>query len=52
MHFPNMLFIIPLKMVTVHLAQDENTDCLGAWVSAKDQNLVCEETDGDQKGYV
>lgn len=35
-------------MVTIHLAQDEN-DCLGAWVSAKDVGLIPEDSDQDQK---
>ncbi|CAL8133677.1 unnamed protein product [Orchesella dallaii] len=35
-------------MVTIHLAQDEN-DCLGAWVSAKDVGLIPDDSDQDQK---
>jgi len=41
-------------MVTIHLGQDESqnnqTDCLGCWVSAKEAGLIPEDSDQDQKG--
>ena len=35
------------QMVSIHLAQDE-IDCLGAWVSAKEAGLLAED-EPDQK---
>jgi len=36
-------------MVTIQLAQDEN-DCYGAWVSAKESGLIPIDAEQDQKG--